>query len=129
MMVLLVEDGLSERLFASHFLNRMGCEVIVAENGLEALAIISHEPVDLVILDLCMPVLDGVEMIKRIRAGDGETRNAQVRIVVWSVAEDKLEEALNAGADDALLKSCEPSLLRQCIEKHHVKARQGAASE
>ena len=52
MMVLLVEDGLSERLFASHFLNRMGCEVIVAENGLEALAIISHEPVDLVILVL-----------------------------------------------------------------------------
>ncbi|MFD1610480.1 PAS domain S-box protein [Sphingomonas tabacisoli] len=65
--VLLVEDNERVRDFARHLLDDLGCTVLNAANGEEALAILQQERVDLVFTDVVMPGLSGVELAKRLR--------------------------------------------------------------
>ncbi|MCA9932995.1 MAG: response regulator transcription factor [Ardenticatenaceae bacterium] len=98
--VLVVDDEKSLRDFVRRNLEIRGYQVFTAANGLEALAIFHNENIDLVILDLMMPHMDGLETIRRIR------QNALVPIVILSALgqeEDKIQ-ALNLGADDYLTK-------------------------
>ena len=66
--ILLVDDHLINRRVARLFLEPAACEIVEAENGLEALTELEKGAFDLVLLDICMPVLDGLETLKRIRA-------------------------------------------------------------
>jgi len=98
--VLVVDDEKSLRDFVRRNLEIRGYLVFTAANGLEALAIFHNENIDLVILDLMMPHMDGLETIRRIR------QTALVPIVILSALgqeEDKIQ-ALNLGADDYLTK-------------------------
>lgn len=100
MHVLVVDDERSLRDFVQRNLEIRGYKVRTAANGLEALAIFKHEYVDLVILDVMMPNMDGLETIKRIR------EKSTVPVIVLSALgeeQDKVQ-ALNLGADDYLSK-------------------------
>jgi two-component system KDP operon response regulator KdpE len=98
--VLVVDDENSLRDFVRKNLEIRGFKVSGASNGLEALAIFNNTYIDLVIMDVMMPNMDGFEAIKRIR----ETSNVPI-IVLSALGEeqDKIQ-ALNLGADDYLTK-------------------------
>jgi signal transduction histidine kinase/CheY-like chemotaxis protein/HPt (histidine-containing phosphotransfer) domain-containing protein len=110
--VLLVEDNVVNRKVASTTLRRLGLEVLEAENGSVALDILAHERVDLILMDMNMPVMDGVEATLRIRAaergGDGRGR---VPIIAMSanVMKEGIDACRNAGMDDFVPKPFERS--------------------
>lgn len=98
--VLVVDDEKKLRNFVRKNLEVRGYKVSGASNGLEALAIFNSAHVDMVIMDVMMPNMDGFEAIKRIR------KNSNVPIIVLSALgeeQDKIQ-ALNLGADDYLTK-------------------------
>jgi two-component system KDP operon response regulator KdpE len=98
--VLVVDDEQSLRNFVRRNLEVRGYQVFVAANGLEALAVFNNQPIDLVIIDLMMPDMDGLETIRRIRQA------SLVPIVVLSALGEEGDkvQALNLGADDYLTK-------------------------
>ena len=98
--VLVVDDEKPLREFIQRNLDIRGYQVYTAGNGLEALAVFKTHPIDLVILDIMMPHMDGLETIRRIR------QTSTVPIIVLSALgeeNDKIQ-ALNLGADDYLTK-------------------------
>jgi len=68
MNILLVDDELDYRLLIRTVLMSRGCDVILAENGLEALEKVKGATIDLVITDIYMPVMDGIKMSRALRA-------------------------------------------------------------
>lgn len=98
--VLIIDDEKSLRDFVRRNLEVRGFQTLTAGNGLEALAQFQNQPVDLVIADLMMPHMDGLETMRRIR------QSSQVPIIVLSALgeeNDKIQ-AFNLGADDYLTK-------------------------
>lgn len=98
--LLIVDDELAVRRFLSTMLNTGEYTLYQAENGRSALSAAATVRPDLILLDLGLPDLDGVEVIRRIREW------SQVPIIVLSVreGEDDKVKALDAGADDYLTK-------------------------
>ncbi len=98
--VLVVDDEKALRDFVRRNLEIRGFEVLSATNGLEALAHFQNNILNLVVLDLMMPHMDGLEVVRRIR------RSSLVPIIILSAMgeeEDKIR-ALDLGADDYLAK-------------------------
>lgn len=98
--VLVVDDEKALRDFVRRNLEVRGFQVFSAANGLEALALFQNNTVDLVVLDLMMPHMDGLETVRRIR------QSSLVPVIILSALgeeEDKIR-ALDMGADDYLTK-------------------------
>lgn len=98
--VLVVDDEKALRDFVRRNLEVRGYHVLTAANGLEALALFEQERVDLIILDLMMPHMDGLEVTRRLR----EVSN--VPIIVLSALGEEADKvrAFDLGADDYLTK-------------------------
>jgi len=98
--VLVVDDEKNLRDFVRHNLEARGYQVKTAGNGLEALALINTYTFDLIILDLMMPNMDGIETTRRIR------QNSLVPILVLSALGEEADKisALSLGADDYITK-------------------------
>ena len=99
--VLIVDDEPPVRESIARAMRMDGHDVRVAANGEDALANMAAEPVDVVVLDVQMPVLDGLEMCRRLReSGD---RTPVLMLTARSAVADRVE-GLDAGADDYLMK-------------------------
>lgn len=98
--ILLAEDEVALRDFVSRNLRARGFEVLEASNGLEAMALWERENPHLLILDIMMPRMDGLEVCRRVR------EHASVPIIVLTAldAESDKVAALDLGADDYLTK-------------------------
>jgi two-component system KDP operon response regulator KdpE len=98
--VLVAEDERPLRDFVRRNLEVRGYRVLAAGNGLGALALFNSESVDLVVVDLMMPQMDGLEVIRRIR------QVSQTPVIVLSAMDEESDKvsALNLGADDYLTK-------------------------
>lgn len=98
--ILIVDDEQSLRDFIRRNLDVRGYQTVTAANGLEALALFQTEPVDLVILDLMMPHMNGLETLRRIR------QQSLLPVIVLSALDEEQDkvQALNLGADDYLTK-------------------------
>ena len=98
--ILVVEDEKPLREFISRNLTARGFQVSTASNGLEALAIFNTESLDLIILDIMMPHMDGLETCRRIR------QTSTVPIIVLTALGEETDKvaALDQGADDYLTK-------------------------
>ena len=104
--VLLVEDNEVNQILASAVLRSAGCHVVVVTNGLEAIEARFGMSFDVVFMDCQMPVLDGLEATRRIRAREKSEGARRVRIVAVTanaLVGDR-EQFLAAGADDYLSK-------------------------
>lgn len=115
MRVLFADDEVISRTLLAAVLTHLGHQSRSANDGGEAWKLFQAEPVPLVILDLNMPVLDGLEVCRRIRAHDAG-REAFVLVVTARDARDDLAEVLDAGADDYVSKPSTPENLRARLE-------------
>lgn len=105
--VLIVEDEIRIRFLMRDYLTREKYTVYEAENGLKALEIFKNNNVDLIILDIMMPVLDGLTTLKKIR----EVSTVPViMLTAKSQEEDKLQ-GYEYGADDYMTKPFSPKVL------------------
>lgn len=98
--VLIVEDEQSISNFISAILNANGYDTMIVRTGEEALTMISSHCPDLIVLDLGLPDMDGIEVLKSVR----KWSNLPVVVVSARQHEDDKVEALDCGADDYLVK-------------------------
>lgn len=114
--VMIVEDDPMVAMINEQFVNRSG-EFSVAykcNNGEDALKILDGSPVDLIIMDVYMPRLDGIETLKKIREKD-----IPVSVIMVTAANDNktVEEAMRLGAVDYLVKPFTFDRFKQALEK------------
>nr|WP_156127966.1 transporter substrate-binding domain-containing protein [Aeromonas eucrenophila] len=103
MRVLLVEDHEVNRVLISMQLSQLGARVLSAANGRLALEILQHEPVDLVLTDLQMPVMDGAELCKLLR-GSAAWQHLPVYVITADLSEQAAERLADCGCHGHLDK-------------------------
>jgi signal transduction histidine kinase/CheY-like chemotaxis protein len=101
--VLLVEDNVINQLVAKGMLGKLGCEVLLANHGAEALEILETQAVDLVLMDCNMPVMDGYETTHRIRQ-NSDFSELPIIALTANALSDERERCRAAGMDDYLAK-------------------------
>ena len=118
--VLVVEDLEVNRMLLRQMLRNTGVTIFEAEHGKEALAVLDAHDVDMVLMDLHMPEMDGIEATKRIR--EGQERHADVPIVCLTadVFKETKEAIFAAGMNDFVTKPVELRRLHKVL--HHWKA-------
>ena len=116
MTILLVEDNEINRLVTQDYLADKGYQVITAINGVEALAQVrAHEP-KLILMDIHMPGMDGLEAIRQLRASPAFATVPIIALTALAMPGDR-ERCLEAGANEYLTKPVSLKLLRQRIEE------------
>ena len=127
--VLVVDDNEVNRDMLSRRLERQGHTVRLAGNGRHALAMLQSEPVDLVLLDILMPELDGFETLKQLKANDA-LRHTPVIMLSALDELDSVVRCIEAGAEDYLPKPFNPVLLtariNACLEKKRLRDKEQA---
>ncbi len=101
--VLLVEDNPVNQLVAKGMLSKIGCKVSIAAHGAQALDYLEHEPVDLILMDCNMPVMDGYEASRRIRQS-GRWPDLPIIALTANALPDERERCTAAGMNDYLAK-------------------------
>ncbi|MFC0710178.1 hybrid sensor histidine kinase/response regulator [Azorhizophilus paspali] len=101
--VLLVEDNPVNQMVAKGMLAKLGYEVAIAPHGAEALSYLEHGPVDLILMDCNMPVMDGYETSRRIRQ-DGRWSELPIIALTANVLPEERERCRTAGMNDYLAK-------------------------
>ncbi|HWP86177.1 MAG TPA: response regulator, partial [Terriglobia bacterium] len=121
--ILVVDDDPSNVFLMEEMLQSQGYEVLTATNGVEALARMAEQPPDVVLLDVMMPKMDGLEACRRIKANPETQLTPVVLVTALSAAEDRLR-GIEAGADDFLNKPFDHSeLLARVRSLVKLKAR------
>ncbi len=114
--VLLVEDGLANQKLAIGLLERWGHQVETAENGAIAVDLCSSRSFDLILMDLQMPVMDGIEATRRIRAAESGTslRVPIIAMTAHALVGDR-QRCIDAGMDDYVSKPIRQKELYRAI--------------
>ncbi len=116
--VLLVEDDAVNRLAMKHILEKAGHFPVCATNGQEALEVAAHTLFDLILMDMQMPVMDGLEATRLIRAGDVQGLDPQIPIIAitaYAMRGDR-ERFLAAGMTEHLPKPVDRAVLLGLID-------------
>lgn len=117
--MLIVDDMEVERIsFAEIFKDEY--QILEAENGKQAMGQLEQQKVHIVLLDLCMPVMDGFEVIHEMKQ---QEKYADIPIVAKTAIDEKTEvQALEAGADEYIFSPCDPAIVkkrvRNLVEKY-----------
>ncbi len=125
--VMLVEDNVVNQRVAQALLTKMGIAVLVAENGQACLDLLDRSAVDLVLMDVQMPVLDGLEATRRIRALPDARRALPVIALTAAVFDDDKRKVLEAGMDDLVAKPIRSDALRQAMIGAFARRKADAA--
>jgi two-component system, cell cycle response regulator DivK len=97
--ILLVEDNEMNRDMLSRRLIRKGFEVVMALDGQQAVEAAAAQSFDLILMDMSLPVIDGWEATRRIKAAEGTRDVPVIALTAHAMADDR-EKALAAGCDD-----------------------------
>ncbi len=103
MKILLVDDCRTTRKILGLYLKASGYEVVAAENGLDAIEKLAAEEVNLVMTDLNMPYMDGLELVKTLRS-DSKWSNIPILMVTTEADPVERDKAMTAGANGYLVK-------------------------
>ncbi|PIR21602.1 MAG: hypothetical protein COV45_02350 [Deltaproteobacteria bacterium CG11_big_fil_rev_8_21_14_0_20_47_16] len=114
--IMIVEDQFFLAEMIRTRLEFLGYDVIYAEHGARALELLQKDPVDLIIMDVMMPVMDGIEATKRIRTDKAIKDIPIIFLTARARAEDR-QQAMDAGATDYIAKPFESSQLTAMVEK------------
>jgi PAS domain S-box-containing protein len=116
--VLLVEDNVVNQKVARRFLERLGCEVTLAENGAESIEAWEKSDFELVLMDVQMPVMDGYTATREIRAREGSRRRVPIVALTANAMTGQLERCLEAGMDGLLTKPLAVEALQDVLERY-----------
>ena len=108
--ILIVDDSLTARRIIGFFLKDSGYKTIDAKNGIEALEKMTHYQIDLVVTDLNMPKMDGIELINSIR-NDPNLKKIPIIIVTTEKEDDQKEKGIESGASVYLEKPVTKNML------------------
>ena len=119
--ILLVEDNPVNRRLAQHVLEKEGYRVVAADNGAAALKTLERKHFDLVLMDVQMPRMDGIETTAAIRNREKVTGGyiPIVALTAHAMVGDR-ERCLKAGMDGYLIKPIQPTMLLEAIERLHL---------
>ncbi|NWF79705.1 MAG: EAL domain-containing protein [Chloroflexi bacterium] len=127
--ILVVDDEAPLRTLLSRFLQLEHHEVITAENGAQALSLVAERQPDLVLLDINMPVMSGMEALRRLKA-DPLTRDVPVVMISSEMDVDGIASCLKLGAEDYLPKPFNPVILSArvsaCLERRRLQLQERA---
>jgi CheY-like chemotaxis protein len=114
--ILLVEDNEMNRDMLSRRLSRRGFDVLIAENGKAGVELAASERPDLILMDMSLPVMDGWEATRRIKANPVTSKIPVIALTAHAMASDR-DMALEAGCDDYDSKPVDLSQLVRKIEQ------------
>jgi PAS domain S-box-containing protein len=123
--VLLAEDNAMNQKLALRLLKNMGIAADVAANGLEAIEAVEREPYDVILMDVQMPDLDGLEATRRIRTA-APTHRPWIVAMTANAMEGDREACLEAGMDDYLSKPIRPEALATALGGAAARRPDGA---
>jgi two-component system sensor histidine kinase/response regulator len=113
--VLVVEDNVVNQQVARRMLELLACDVTVVGNGLEAVEARRTKSFDLVLMDIQMPVMDGLEATREIRKMEAGGRRTPIVALTASAITGELERCVAAGMDDLLIKPIDLARLRDTL--------------
>ena len=113
--VLMIDDDLINLKLLEVMIKKYGkfTTILQAKNGLDGLAVLEAEPVDLVLLDIVMPVMNGLEFLDNLHSRE---HIAQIPVIVLTTDETAKREALNKGAYDFMTKPIDYSDLQRKLD-------------
>jgi len=116
--VLLVEDNRVNQTVARRMLERMGCQVDFADDGLQALEQTFVNTYDLILMDFHMPRMDGIEAAKRIRTGISPNTNTPIVALTASTSIEDRRQCLDAGMQSIIGKPCRGADLAAALREY-----------
>jgi DNA-binding response OmpR family regulator len=114
-LVLIADDDEDILTLVALRFRRSGLEVILARDGEEALELIKTRAPDAAVLDIAMPKLTGLEVVRRIR-GSEATKTLPIVLLTARAGEKDVELGLDAGADEYITKPFSPQDLYTCVQ-------------
>jgi two-component system, sensor histidine kinase and response regulator len=117
--ILLAEDNPVNQKLAMRLLQKLGAEVQIASNGIEALQALRESEFDAVLMDCQMPQMDGYEATRQLRAPEGRVKNPLIPVIALTahaLATDRTK-CLAAGMNDYLTKPINPKHLQEALTK------------
>jgi two-component system, sensor histidine kinase and response regulator len=123
--VLLVEDNAVNQKVAQRFLERLGCEVELAENGEQGIRAWERGQFDVVLMDIQMPVMDGYTATRLIREKECIDRHTPIVALTANAMTGQLERCLSAGMDGLLTKPIAIERLREVLDRFGLAVREG----
>jgi signal transduction histidine kinase len=114
--VLVVDDDAVNRMVGRRLLKQLGCDVVLAEDGVDALEKLDADRADLVLMDCEMPRLDGWSATRRLRASEAQYRTPVVAVTAYTSDEDR-RRCYDAGMDDFVPKPLSREILDAVLER------------
>jgi CheY-like chemotaxis protein/two-component sensor histidine kinase len=127
--VLVAEDHPVNRKYIAALLDKLGHQASFAENGEQAVQAVQRAPVDLVLMDLHMPDLDGLAATRAVRALPGPTGLVRIVALTADAFAETRERCLAAGMDDFLAKPVQPQALAELLARLFGAVSPGMAAE
>lgn len=126
--ILLAEDNEVNRRVALLYLKRMDLEADWVENGKEAIERVAETPYDIILMDMQMPLMDGVEATREIRKMTGQEEYPWIIALTAGALQENREQAFAAGFNDYVTKPVHFTLLRDKLHEHIRKAARKAGA-
>lgn len=105
--ILIIEDNPANLELMRYLLAARGCEVLAAGDGMQGMDMIHEEIPDLVICDIRLPGIDGLELARRLRAGNRRTNIPLIAVTAFAMDEDRMR-IMAAGFDACITKPIDP---------------------
>ena len=127
--LLMAEDNAVNQIVARHQLTRLGYQPVVVNNGEQAVSAALAEDYDVILMDVQMPELDGLEATRRIRAARPGADTPWIIALTAGVGSSDREEARQAGMNDYLSKPLRPDALREALIRAHEQLPRGSVQD
>jgi CheY-like chemotaxis protein len=121
----LVEDSAPNRLVATAILSKAGYSVDTAENGVQAVSAVTRRPYGLVLMDIAMPEMDGLEATQTIRALGGKPSDVPIVAMTAGAFDEDKQRCLDAGMDDYLSKPIVRAELLSAVDRWLKRSEAG----